>query len=209
VSFSRESRCETFALLVFFFAFACACGKTQELAEPPSRVAEVVSVAPVAPSDPPPPPPESPAPATSAVSSEAVLADCIRASKVSLCLPVFGKTMDDDTSTTQGAACTSACIGAREKRLRPAIERAVKVCREASARGTTARKCVFPKVNRPADGREVSMRFQDALRAAVEKRDASSLAALDAMLPVLDAPYLASIEPACTKKCLEPDAALP
>jgi hypothetical protein len=191
----------TVALLV-----VCACGKTQE---PVTTPAESVSVAPVAAAEPPPPLPESPPPATTAVSSETAIANCIHASKVSLCLPMFGKTMDDDVSMSQGAACTSACIAAREERLAPAIDRAVSVCRGASVRGATASKCVFPKVKRPADAREVSMRFQDALRAAVDKRDAASVGALDAMLPVLDAPYLASIEPACTKRCREDDAARP
>ena len=188
---------------------ACACGKTREPPPTASRGVEPAScVLPESlpsPSPEPPPPPttETAAPATSTVSPRTATESCIRESKVSLCLPVFGATMEDEASTTRGAACTSACIGAREKRLGPAIDRALKVCRDAYAKGRARSKCDFPKVSRPADAREVSMRFQDALRAAVEKRDESSAAALDAMLPVLDAPYLAEIEPACTKRCRE------
>jgi hypothetical protein len=34
-------------------------------------------------------------------------------------------------------------------------------------------------------------------------------AALDALRPVLDAPYLAGVEPACTKKCREDAGGVP
>ncbi len=137
---------------------------------------------------------------------------CIATGKLSACLPLFGqKKMDDfDSPEVQaGAACTRGCIEARPDRLRLVIESAVGTCREAyeKSRGKAAVRCVFPKGKAPADAREHSMRFQDALRAALEKPSDATAQALDAMLPVLDSGHYGELEPDCTKRCRTEGAA--
>jgi hypothetical protein len=153
--------------------------------------------------EPEPPPPEPPP----IGSPEA--AECIQRSKLSHCLALFGPTMDAPRSLSDGASCTSSCIGNRDKRLSPAVERAGRACVGAyvKSRGAAAPKCEFPRVVTPRDPRELSMRFQDALRSAVERRDEATARALDKMLESLDATYLAGVEPECTKKCREDGAA--
>jgi hypothetical protein len=142
---------------------------------------------------------------------EAATAACIEESKLSRCLTLFGKTVDDVDSeeVKLGAACTSTCIGARDDRLAQVLTDAASACKDAyvKSRGHKPVACKLPKAPRLRDPRELSMRFQDALRAAVEKRDAASARALDAMLPRLDAAYLAAAEPECTENCRADGAA--
>lgn len=200
---------------------ASACTPPQDPRTPEEKAEPVVvaEIAPKAPDEKPPrtePEPEpsaEPEPAGEAnsplrgFSPEARA--CVESSKLSQCLPLFGARMDDDKSMTTGAECTSSCIGAHDVRLAPAIDRSKKACVDAyvKAKGKGRVACAFPRFPKPKHDRELSMRFQDALRAAIDKRDAASARALDAMMGPFDAEHLAGVEPACTRQCNEEGAA--
>lgn len=215
------TRRASFFALPFLAFLACSADRSQgETAQAPAapapvRVAALPSAAPAVPV-----PTPADAPPRAVMSAETptenpearALSRCIETSKLRECLPIFaGKKMDDfDSSEVQaGATCTRACIEAREYRLRPAIDAAVATCKEAyeKSRGKAAVRCVFPKAKAPSDPRQHSMRFQDALRAALEKPSETTAAALDAMLPVLDSGHWSELEPDCTKRCRAEGAA--
>ena len=106
-----------------------------------------------------------------------------------------------DEGTERGSR--RRCIEGWEERNGPTLSTAARACIDAyvAARGKKPAKCAIPIAPRPSDARLVSMRFQDALRAAVEKGDAKSRAALDAMLPVLDAKHLKAAALECDERC--------
>lgn len=145
-------------------------------------------------------------------SPEAVaVAACIAESKLSHCVPLFEGNVDplETEAGRRGSACTRGCIGERDERLKRVVAEAADSCRESYVRsaGRKAPRCEFPKRPKTRDPRELSMRFQDALRAAIEKPAETSARALEDTLKFLDAEYLAGVEPECTKKCRADGAA--
>lgn len=137
---------------------------------------------------------------------EQIIASCVATSKVSKCVPVFKGKMDDfaNEDVKKGAECTSTCLGNRDERLAGPVGEQYEACKKAYLANNGDKKkakCTFPKPPKLRDPRELSMRFQDALRAAVEKGDAASLDALDAVVPLMDAKWLVEQEKECTERC--------
>ena len=173
---------------------------------PPISIAEVPSASAQAAEPPAETKPEQGADEPPAGSPEATaLAACMKDSKLSHCAPLFDGDVDamERDSFRQGTFCTTGCIKGYEDRNALMVKAGYEACLAAyvAARGKKPAKCTIPIAKRPSDARLVSMRFQDALRAAVEKGDAKSLAALDAMLPVLDAKHLKGIAAECDERC--------